>query len=107
MTTLALTTFESEVAESYQLTPHQAITLCDEFCAYGLETMEQVEDAMFYSTDVSNPLRDFIEFLIHDVGEFNVPTWLVIDYDHTWESNLRHDYYKVTDGESTYFLFAQ
>ena len=35
--------------------------------------------------------EDFIDQ--HELIDESIPNWLVIDYDATWEANLRHDYY--------------
>ena len=60
---------------------------------------------MFYVTDDSQPIRDFVQFILDDIEEGEIPSWVVVDYDLTWECNLRHDYTMITDGETNYFMF--
>ena len=37
---------------------------------------------------------DFVRYYIENYCELpNIPNWLVIDYQHTWDSALRHDFH--------------
>ena len=40
---------------------------------------------------------DFAEHLSKDCGYIsdNIPYWIVIDWERTWEANLRHDYTEI------------
>ena len=53
---------------------------------------------------------EFTENLIEESGYLpkDFPTWIVIDYDDTWGSNLRYDYYYQRDKETgEYFFYYQ
>jgi hypothetical protein len=44
-------------------------------------------------------VRDFVEDYLENMGE-NIPSWISIDYEGTWESTLRFDY----DEEDGYYF---
>ena len=50
---------------------------------------------------------DFAEQTAEECGEIpkDMPTWIVIDWEATWNCNLRHDYWseRGTDGEVHFF----
>ena len=107
MTTISLTRLEADVASNLSISSKLAVTLCDQLSDYGFATWEEVEDALFYQTDSVDAVRDFVTFIIEDVEDINIPHWLIVDEDLTWKNNLRHDYIKLSDGVTTYFLFNQ
>ena len=43
---------------------------------------------------------DFAEQICQDCGYIsnNIPHWIVIDWERTWEANLRHDYIEIGEG---------
>jgi hypothetical protein len=43
---------------------------------------------------------DFTEEMIAQFGDHNLPSWIVIDYQATWDSALRYDYWE----EDNYFF---
>jgi hypothetical protein len=36
-------------------------------------------------------VRDFVEYILDTVGE-EIPSWIVVDYEATWNASLRFDY---------------
>lgn len=54
----------------------------------GIENIDSFEDA--YCGQYGD-LREAVEMLL-EIYEVEVPDFVVIDYDRTWEANLRHDY---------------
>ena len=42
--------------------------------------------------DIEDFIRDY------ELVDQNIPSCLVIDWDATWEANVRHDYYRSDDG---------
>jgi len=42
----------------------------------------------------------FTEEQIAQFGDYNLPSWIVIDYQATWDSSLRHEYWE----EDNYFF---
>ena len=108
MTVQTLTRLEADVACNLSVSINQAIKLCDELSDLGINTYEEFDNVLFYCAGTSaNPKRDFVEFILEDVESIEIPNWLSVDYDTTWESNLRHDYTMISDGETSYFLFNQ
>ena len=47
-----------------------------------------------------NSEADFTEEMIAQFGDHNLPSWIVIDYQATWDSALRYDYWE----EDNYFF---
>ena len=69
--------------------------LVDEYCqdsvnAYiSLNGIEYLED--FEYEGYFDRVEDFVEYILETVGE-EIPSWLVIDYESTWNASLRFDY---------------
>ena len=70
----------------------------------GIEPVEAFIE-LFSIDDVANVVdsyqgsyysgADFAEQLCQDCGyTTDTPSWIVIDWETTWEANLRHDYYE-------------
>ena len=80
---------------------------CDELDDIGITTAEQFMDR-FYGAYIRergmSPEAVFTEEQIDD-QQLVEETWIVIDYQATWEHNLRHDYNTVEGfGDFTYFF---
>lgn len=43
---------------------------------------------------------DFAEYIAEEVGDIpkDLPSWICIDWERTWEANLRHDYHITNSG---------
>jgi len=66
---------------------YQAVDVfCEEF---GVENISQFEDAFYgeYETPAI-----FAEQLTDDIHNMDIPNYVVIDWEATWECNLRHDF---------------
>lgn len=68
----------------------------------GIETADEFSSAfVFWTEDRWNWQREFVEDLIESHGgrdltsDAGLLSWAVIDYEATWDSNLRHDYTEV------------
>lgn len=50
---------------------------------------------------------DFAETIATDNGEIpdNLPSWIVIDWQASWDCNLRHDYWTERDTEGTLHIY--
>ena len=61
---------------------------------YYTNGIEHFEDA--YQGEYSSG-ADFAEQISKDCGYIsdNIPYWIVIDWERTWEANLRHDYTEI------------
>lgn len=55
---------------------------------FGIECIDSFEDA--YCGQYGD-IREAVEMLL-EIYEVEVPDFVVIDYDATWNANLRHDY---------------
>lgn len=78
------------------------VDLCDDYCedavgAYidcvGIDCIYEFEEA--YRGNFPT-VRDFVEDLMDSMGT-EIPSWLSIDYEATWNSSLRHDYLEEND----------
>ena len=63
----------------------------DIYYANGIEHFEDAYQGEWGSG------ADFAEHLSKDCGYVsdNIPYWIVIDWERTWEANLRHDYTEI------------
>ena len=72
--------------------------LVDEFIEdYDVSTIENFED--MYQGEYESG-ADFAEQLCKDCGYItnDIPYWIVVDWERTWEVNLRHDYIEIGEG---------
>ena len=81
---------------------------CDGLDDIGITTAEQFMDRLQCAKEHERgmtPEAVFTEELIDD-QQLVEETWIVIDYQATWDCNLRFDYTTVTDGKGwTYFFY--
>ena len=86
---------ESEISEEYREKYDELCKLygqdpVDEFIElYSEEDLEQFEDAYvgYYDSEA-----EFAEEFTTDVYGFDIPSFVVIDWDATWNCNLRYDF---------------
>ena len=66
----------------------------DEFMEdYDIENFEDMYQGQYESG------AEFAEQICQDCGyTTNTPHWIVIDWERTWEANLRHDYIELGEG---------
>ena len=107
MTTVQLTRLENDVREYLDITPAQAVALCDEFDAYGINTFEEFEDAFYYQTESFRPDAEFAQYLSEEVNCDEVPDYIqgCIDWDVVWKSHFRFDFWSICIDETTYYFF--
>ena len=78
--------------ETYQrLVDDYGQVVVDEFMEdYDIENFEDMYQGQYESG------AEFAEQICQDCGYIsnNIPHWIVIDWERTWEANLRHDYYE-------------
>jgi hypothetical protein len=73
----------------------------------GIQTVDQYKERLY---TCSKPERGmsaeavFTEEYIND-GQLVEETWIVVDYQATWDRNVRFDYNTVTDGQGTTWFF--
>ena len=70
----------------------------EELIDYGIETVEQFQDCYQGRFD---SVAQFTEEIINDCyTPSNLPDWVDVDYQSTWDRNLRFDYFTFDDIES-------
>ena len=64
---------------------------------FDIESIGSLSDAYMGQYDSG---ADFAEQICQDCGYIsnNIPHWIVIDWERTWEANLRHDYIEIGEG---------
>ena len=88
-------------------TPEECREFMDELSDYGITTASQFSDALMYSTD--NSYNSGAEFAEHEAESYGCTTfidmpWIVIDWQASWDRNLRHDYSTIEFKGITYFF---
>ena len=82
--------------ETYQrLVDDYGQEVVDEFMEdYDIENFEDMYQGQYRNG------AEFAEQICQDCGYIsnNIPHWIVIDWERTWEANLRHDYIELSDG---------
>ncbi len=78
----------------------------------GIETATEFSDAFVFSTDDTwNWQREFVEDRLEAshgrdlTSDAGMLSWVVIDYEATWEANLRHDYTEI-EYDGSIYVFA-
>jgi len=69
-----------------------AITLRDD---YGINDLQDYQDVFAYQSEEYNWESEFAEYWATDVSCFNQSddfSWIVIDWQATWDCNLRYDF---------------
>ena len=95
--------------------PDMDLNLFKEITDYGIENVDQWEDAYVQSMRTSIHVEaQFTEQLMDDLGylswdgpnEGPLPDFVLshIDWQEVWDCELRHDYFTIEDGEYTHFF---
>ena len=95
--------------------PDMDLNLFKEINDYGIENVDQWEDAYVQSMRTSIHVEaQFTEQLMDDLGylswdgpnEGPLPDFVLshIDWQEVWDCELRHDYFTIEDGEYTHFF---
>ena len=108
----ALATYVAEEFNGAGLDNEQVQELLQELDDYGIETVEQFEDAYAGCVDAPafvSPEAMFCETLADDcgyMGNTNLPSFIAnhIDWQAVWDCELRHDYFTIEADGDTYFF---
>jgi hypothetical protein len=101
---------EDRCPEFTKLDANQCQEFMDELSDLGITTAEQFEDAYFYQTDVYNAEADFAQFYAEDIACLDVTndagmgSFLVIDWQATWDTSLSYDFSTIEFDGETYFF---
>ena len=96
---------EDRCAEFTKLDAKKCQEFMDELSEHGITTADQFEDAYFYQTDSYNAECEFAQYFAEEVMSFDIcSTYLVIDWQATWDCNLRYDFFTIEFDGETYFF---
>jgi len=91
-------------ADFCNATPEEARAFMDELADCGITTAEQFCDAHFYQTDAFHAEAEFVEYLVTELNCQELPPYLVIDWQASWDRNYRHDFFTLTNKDITFFF---
>ena len=104
-TELCLTAEElKRVIEESGISDSRSIDFYQELLDYGIESLEQYEDS--YQGQFRSE-GDFVEHLLDEGEPLNIPSWVCIDYQLSWDSALRHDFFSINTGFDRYEIFSR
>jgi hypothetical protein len=92
---------ELEIAESGHM-DSQTDEFYQELVDQGIESLQQFEDS-YQGQYISE--ADFVEELLGDCYQCDLPSWVAIDYQKTWDDSLSWDYFSVQTRPNTYEIF--
>ena len=101
---------EDMCPEFSKLDAEQCQEFMDELSELGITTAEQFQDAYYYQTDSWNAERDFAQWYAEEIACLDVTndagmgSFLVIDWQATWDCNLRYDFSTIEFDGETYFF---
>ena len=92
-----------------RLDAEQCQEFMDELSEHGITTGDQFRDAHYYNTTSWNAEAEFAQYYAEeimccDLNDAGMNSFLVIDWQATWDCNLRHDFFTIKfDGETFFF----
>ena len=101
---------EQMCREFSKMDAEQCQEFMDELSDLGITTADEFESAYLYQTDEYNAERAFAEYYVHDIAcvdwyaDAGMLSMIVIDYQATWDCNLRHDINTIEFDGETYFF---
>jgi len=101
---------EEMCPEFEKLDAEQCQEFMDELSDNGITTAEEFENAYYYQTDSWNAESDFAQYYAEEIACLDVTndagmgSFLVIDWQATWDCNLRYDFFTIEFDGETYFF---
>ena len=101
---------EDRCSEFTKLEHGQCQEFMDELSEHGITTAQQFEDAYYYQTDSYNPEVEFAQWIAEEVeclafmNDAAPGSWLVIDWQASWDSALSYDFFTIEFDGETYFF---
>lgn len=95
---------ESICPEFTKLSGTKCQEFMDELSEYGITTASQFEDAYFYTTDAFDPEADFAEVITTEINCVDIPDYVVVDWQATWDHYLSYDFFTIEFDGDTYFF---
>ena len=90
--------------EFTKLDAEQCQEFMDELSKHGITTAEQFGDAYFWQSDSWHPEVEFAEYVATEINCIDLPDYVVIDWQATWDSALRYDFFTIEFDGETYFF---
>ena len=102
-TEICLTAEELQrVIEESGMVDSRSIDFYQELLDNGIESLEQFEES--YQGQYESE-ADFVEQLLSDCYQCDLPNWVDIDYQKTWDDSLSWDYFSINTGLDRYEIF--
>ena len=95
---------EDMCPEFSKLDAEQCQEFMDELSEHGITTAEQFESAYYMQFDSYNPQADFAEYITTECNCVDLPAYVVIDWQATWDSALCYDFFTIEFDGETYFF---
>ena len=95
---------EDMCPEFSKLDAEQCQEFMDELRWIGITTAEQFEDAYYYQTDSWNAESVFAEYVTTEINCVDLPDYVAIDWQSTWDCYLRFDFNTIQFDGETYFF---
>jgi len=98
---------EDMCPEFTKLDAEQCQEFMDALSEHGITTAEQFESAYYYQTDSWNAESEFAQYYADEIACLNgvaTTSFLVIDWQATWDCNLRYDFFTIEFDGETYFF---
>jgi antirestriction protein len=90
-----------EIEESGRM-DSQTDEFYQELIDHGIESLEQFEES-YQGQFISE--GDFVLEILNDCYESDLPVWVEIDYQLTWDRALSFDYFSIQTGHEVYEIF--
>lgn len=76
----------------------------DKLSDHGITTAEQFEDAYYYQSSSWNAEAEFAEYITEELQCLDIPSYVVVDWQATWDSALCYDFSTIEFDGETYFF---
>ena len=101
---------EDRCPEFAKLDADQCQEFMDELSEHGINTADDFESAYFYQTDGWNAEREFAQYYAEEIACLDITndagmgSFLVIDWQATWDTALSYDFFTIEFDGETYFF---
>ena len=95
---------EDMCPEFSKLDAEQCQEFMDELSEQGILSADDFESAYFYQTDAYNAEAHFAEYVTTELSCTDIPVYVVIDWQATWDSALCYDFFTIEFDGETYFF---
>ena len=103
---------EDRCPEFTKLDAEQCQEFMDELSEHDITTADEFESAYYYQSDAYNAEVEFAQYYAEEIAGINefadagMLSMIVIDWQATWDRNLRYDFFTIEfDGETYFFFF--